>query len=158
MDVRSYGAYIYYEYIGKTIQADKDYTLGSNESIVFFYKEADKDNKYRFDIYGSGTILHPSFQLVQNEKDITAMVFGSLRPSNPSECITGYKALPSVRQYSGLSVSDSVTIKKINQVRLPRTNNSEAYIYFVTKDKENDNYLLTFKDKKRILDEGEFFI
>lgn len=158
LDVRSYGAYIYYEYIGKTIQADKDYTLGSNESIVFFYKEADKDNKYRFDIYGPGTILHPSFQLVQNEKDITAMVFGSLRPSNPSECVTGYKALPSVRQYSGLSVSDSITIKKINQVRLPRTNNSEAYIYFVTKDKENDNYLLTFKDKKRILDEGEFFI
>ena len=158
LDIRSYGAYIYYEYIGKAVDADTDYTLGSDESIVFFYKEADKDNKYRCDIYGPGTIIHPTFQLVNNEKDITAMAFGNLRPSNPGEYISSYKTFPSVRQYSSLSVSDSVTIKKINQIKLPRNSSSEAYIYFVTKEKENDSYVLKFNDKKRILDEGEFFI
>ena len=158
LDIRSYGAYIYYEYIGKTVDAGKDYTLGSDESIVFFYKEADKDSKYRFDIYGPGTIIKPTFQLVSNEKDITAIVFGSLRPAIAGEYITSYRALASTRQYSSLSVSDNVTIKKINQIKLPRNATSEAYIYFVTKDKENDKYLLKFDDKKRILDEGEFFI
>lgn len=158
LDLRTYGAYVYYEYIGRRVEADRDYTLGSNESIVFFYKEADKDSKYRFDLYGPGTIIHPAFQLVQNEKDITAFVFGSNRPSEPGECLIGYKALASVRQYTGMSINQSVIIRKINQVRLPKKNSAEAYIYFVTKDKENDKYLLKFNNGRRVLDEGEFFI
>lgn len=167
LDLRTYGAYIYYEYVGKAVEAGKDYTLGSDECIAFFYKEADKDSKYRFDLYGPGTIIHPEFPLQSNRKDIIDTVFGSLRPTEVGECLIRYKALPSVKQYTGLSVNQSVVIKKINQITLPRKSDAEAYIYFVTKDSSvntatvntEGKYILSFDSNgRRILDEGEFFI
>ena len=156
LELRTYGAYIYYEYIGKSIDAGDDYQLKSDESICFFYKEADKDSKYRFDLYGQGTIISPSMRLEPNDSNaITAKVFGSRKPTNKGECLIAYQGLQSTRNYDGLSVSDSIAVKKINQITL---GDPESYIYFITNDVKDNKYQLVFDGKRRILTEGEYFI
>lgn len=156
LEVRTYGAYIYYEYIGKSIETGFDHILGSDESLCLFYKEADKDSKYKFDLYGPGTIITPSFSLSQNDSNsITSKIFGSKRPANKGECLIAYQPLQSVRSYDGLSVSDSIIIKKVNQITL---GDPESYIYFITNNVKDNKYQLVFEGKRRILKEGEYFI
>lgn len=156
LPIRSYGAYIYYEYKGSGIPAQEDHTLSSDELICFFYKEADSDARYRFDLYGPGTVVKSTAVISDNTRDIIATVFGSRFPDKAGECLTTYKAVASVRQYDGLSVKDSVEIKKINKVLLGSPD--KDYIYFVTNKVEEENYVLEFKNKKRVLGEGEYFI
>lgn len=156
LDIRSYGAYVYYEYKGPGVNAKEDHILTSEESICFFYKEAEDDTKYRFDLYGPGTIIRSTTDLSDNSRDIIASVFGSSLPELPGQCITAYMGLASVRQYTGLSVKDSIVVKRVNKVLL---GNPESYIYFVTNKVKEGQYWLEFnKDNKRVLEEGEYFV
>lgn len=160
LDLREYGAFIYYEYIGSKVTKNTSHTLQSGEKICFFYKEADDDQLYRFDLYSKGAIIKPSFDLEENvgSNSFISKVFGNSVPTN-NECIFNYYPVINTKSCDSLSTDDSVMIQRVNRIRIPEEKQAEGYVYFVTNKIEQNKYALEFDtNKKHVLQENEFFI
>lgn len=163
LDLREYGSFIYYQYESKNkapLARNQSHTLSSTEKICFFYKEADSDQMYRFDLYGEGTVIKPTFDLKPNIEDghnMISTVFGSAVPKK-GDYIFNYYPLTETKAFSSLSVSDSIMIQRVNQVRLPKTGDAVGYIYFVTNTVKDNQYVLDLSSGRYILQENEFFI
>lgn len=116
----TYGAYVKYDYVGRSVSANTDHKLSKGESLVLYYKtEDDESAPYTRVAYGEFTgqkfksaIISPTFKLEQTTRQITVLTDPAQVPSSALTVKSG----------------QSIDIKEKNEVIL---NNTTNYIYVI---------------------------
>lgn len=183
VDSTKYSDYVKYQCIlnsdSKTITANCDYELQSNEYVIFYWKEEDSSSsQYSYYCYGKGNIIKPSFNLSKNNEDdvwCTNLSFRNISTTSNEKLVANSSYLNEMIETQNekvsaltksthvLSGTKNICIRTINQLDL---NTSDYRCYWITNTTEEDSngnkrYILfddNAEDLERILNTGEYLI
>ena len=167
----NYSSYVKFLYkINNVANKNCDYTLGTDEFIIFFWKQNSDDDFYTYLKYDGGDTskakhFSPSFRLsnkigsvysnIESRNNVTIQKFDEL-PSGRTDTldsgsyindyVTELNSGRNAETYSTVLTGNATIItKKPNTININNTTNGTRYVCWITKEKNSyGNYVLSF--------------